>query len=483
MLKLLRKKAIAKKVLWGLAVIIVPAFVLWGAGGSKSSRHEGLPSYVGEIYGKKISLEKFAESCEVVNHHFILTYGGDAEKLKEMRESADMNDIAWRRLVQIEEAKRRRIRISDKEVIDEVTSNASFQRDGVFDEQIYHYLLKNYLRTTPREYEEEVRGNETITKLRQSEAEKVGLDEGTVLKEYMTRNEKAEMSYVLIENDAFAKDVKIAEEELKAFYEGSAESFRGGDEVSIRYMRIEEDKPDLMHKVSEGINNEKDFEKIAEENELNIEETPFFGKNEEIPGIGWSREVAQAAFDLKKGMTSPPIHTSKTLYVINIKGKRTGYMPSFEEVRSLIDKKLRDKKSSELAKASASSSYNKIKEALEKESGLEEAAKKLKLELKKSKPFMRQGYYIEGIGQAESLKEAVFAASKGEINPPVEYEKGFVIFALDEITAADETKFDEQKEGIETELLNKKKKEYLDEWFEDLCAKHTKLLIDLEVLR
>ena len=60
MLRQLRSKKVAKKILIGLAIIIIPAFVLWGAR-SSSRRGQGA-SFAGAIFGKKISFEKYAKS-------------------------------------------------------------------------------------------------------------------------------------------------------------------------------------------------------------------------------------------------------------------------------------------------------------------------------------------------------------------------------------------------------------------------------------
>ena len=80
MLRQLRKKKIAKRILWVLAALIVPAFVLWGAGSSTREKGRGL-SYVGKIYGKKITFEKFGISYQNCYHQLLLSSGGDLNLL------------------------------------------------------------------------------------------------------------------------------------------------------------------------------------------------------------------------------------------------------------------------------------------------------------------------------------------------------------------------------------------------------------------
>ena len=51
LLKFLRKKKNMKRIVWGLAIIIIPAFVVWGAGSSGKKRGKG-PYYAGKIFNK-----------------------------------------------------------------------------------------------------------------------------------------------------------------------------------------------------------------------------------------------------------------------------------------------------------------------------------------------------------------------------------------------------------------------------------------------
>ena len=60
LLKFLRKKKNMKLIIWGLAILIIPAFVLWGAG---ASRNKGKgPNYAGKIFNRK-SLSKNIWIC------------------------------------------------------------------------------------------------------------------------------------------------------------------------------------------------------------------------------------------------------------------------------------------------------------------------------------------------------------------------------------------------------------------------------------
>jgi len=479
MLKLLRKKKVMKLILWGLAILIIPAFALWGAGSAVRSNRKG-PSYVGKIYGRKVSFEKFAKSYEACYHQLMISSGGDPERLKQLKESTKITEMAWNRLLMLAAAKRQRIKVTDKEIIDVIASNPFFKRGGTFDKTLYEHVLTNFFHIPPRKFEEETRENLIISNLRNKILQSISISDEEILTEYKERNEKIKISYLLVDSEDFAKNIQLNAGELKAFYEKNTEAFRKGDEVSIKYLFIKGEDGELIHKVTEEINVNKPFGKIAGENGLEIEETTFFSIDEEIPGIGWSYEIIKAAFTLKRGMTSFPIYTPKGYYIIALKEKRNGYIPRFEEVEPSIKKQLTKTKSTALAKESSFGIYKDINKALGQGDTFKEAARKSGLKIEKTKLFSRRDY-IEGIGQGEALKEAAFGLSVGEINPPISCEKGFAILRVDEIAPPDDSKFEEEKQALKESLLIQKKFGTLKDWFAKL-SKNAELKVDLDLL-
>ncbi|MDD5097003.1 MAG: SurA N-terminal domain-containing protein, partial [Candidatus Omnitrophica bacterium] len=59
MLRILRNKKTAKKIWIGLAIIIIPAFALWGFGSSSSNEDE---KPVGKIFGKNITALEYKKA-------------------------------------------------------------------------------------------------------------------------------------------------------------------------------------------------------------------------------------------------------------------------------------------------------------------------------------------------------------------------------------------------------------------------------------
>ena len=159
MLKQLRQKKVMKRVLWVLAIIIIPAFVLWGAGGLRESG----TNYAGVIFGKKVSFEKYRASYDAAKNVALLTYGSS---FFELRDQLNLEATAWERLIMLEEAKRLRLKVSDDEVVARIAALPVFRgKGGYFNPQNYDAILRNTLRTTPRSFEEDIRQSLLIEKL------------------------------------------------------------------------------------------------------------------------------------------------------------------------------------------------------------------------------------------------------------------------------------------------------------------------------
>ncbi|MFA5200402.1 MAG: SurA N-terminal domain-containing protein, partial [Candidatus Omnitrophota bacterium] len=121
MLKVLRNKKTAKKVWIGLALVIIPAFTLWGFGGAMRSKDENKP--IGKIYGHNVTDLEFKKALAGVRTTAIMQFG---EKLPEVEKYLNLPAQAWDRLLLLYEAKRRNITIDDKEVIDLIQSAPYF---------------------------------------------------------------------------------------------------------------------------------------------------------------------------------------------------------------------------------------------------------------------------------------------------------------------------------------------------------------------
>ena len=178
MLKQLRNKETAKKIFIVLALIIIPAFVLWGVGSTTKSKSG--PQYAGIVFGKKVSLEDYGQNWRAVKNEALMRY----PNFNEIYEQLDLEGQAWDRLILLREADRERIKVTDDEVINTIRSFPFLSSGGKFNTDAYERLLKNVFQASPREYEEDMRGSLAIAKLVNNVTKDIKVTDDELLKKY-----------------------------------------------------------------------------------------------------------------------------------------------------------------------------------------------------------------------------------------------------------------------------------------------------------
>lgn len=149
-----------KRILWVLAVVVIFAFVLSGARGLRETA-----DHAGIIFGRKVTFAEYRDSFNAAKNEAIMMYG---PRYNELRGQLDLENKAWERIIMLDEAKRKKVAVSNKEVIARIASYGYFMdTNGAFDKGAYERILVNAFRTEPRQFEEEMRQRLMIEKLLQ----------------------------------------------------------------------------------------------------------------------------------------------------------------------------------------------------------------------------------------------------------------------------------------------------------------------------
>ena len=133
LLKFFRKRKNMKRIMWGLAILIIPVFVIWGAGSSGKKRGEG-PDYAGKIFDKKVSFEEYTDMWRVTRDNLSRSFGNNIPP-------EFIDRMTWNRIILLKEAKRQKIAVKDSELIETIVSFPAFQKDGRFDKKLYKSML------------------------------------------------------------------------------------------------------------------------------------------------------------------------------------------------------------------------------------------------------------------------------------------------------------------------------------------------------
>lgn len=371
MLKIFRRKEIAKLVLWGILILILPAFVLWGTG--NLGRGDRGPKYFGIINNKKVSFDEFGESLTAIRCQIRLNYFNQEQVLKMfLSDNQFLGKLAWDRLIMFKEAKKNRIKVSDKEISDFVMSHPIFLQKGRFDGSVYGLVLTRYMGLDPRSFEEIVRENLQIRKLNDMMVKDVKVTDDEILENYKKDSEKVKISYYLVPTENFFEKASVSDAELKDYYEKNKNEFilppkegAGGEtkifanfedvKESIKMFLTQARARDLAaSSAEEAYNNiksvmdkeKKTFEEACGKLNLKLQETPFFSKTDYIEGFGEAKDIAAEALKLKANEISAPIKTRRGVIIFRVSGIQNFDEETFKKEKEAYSKKLLEKKQS-----------------------------------------------------------------------------------------------------------------------------------------
>ncbi|MFH1593472.1 MAG: SurA N-terminal domain-containing protein [Candidatus Omnitrophota bacterium] len=484
MLSLFRKKNIKKWILWGLALFIIPAFVLWGAG--SLSEKDTPYGHIGTIGGKKISVEEFIKSVEDVRIGFFLNYFNQPEIIKRLQTDRGLlNRLAWENLMIKGRARKERVAVSDEEVVGFVTRHPLFSRDNVFDKKLYDYILRNSLGVVPRTFEENVRNFLISTKYKEDLVKNVDVAEEELLQNYKNEFEKARIQYFVIDKSVYKESAEVSDIETDLYYQQNKVRFKDPEKSVIEYVSFphneagQRDKAiDTLKTVYEGLKKDpENFEKVAQEFGLEVKTTSPFSRDEAIPEMGSNRNIAPIAFRLTPLVDMIPMVEQEELgisHIIRVKESIPSRVKTLEEVKPFIVEALKDGKALAVAREKTADIHKDLEE---NDLPLKEISKKYGAKLQETELITRFDY-IEGIGEAYGVIDSAVKLKINEISNPIEVRKGYALIELLEIQLIDEKKFEEEKEEYRNKLLSIKKMRALEEWLKKMRENST-LNVDL----
>ena len=386
---------------------------------------------------------------------------------------------AWDRLILLYEARKRRIKVSNNEVVDKIKEFPFMQTNGKFDSKLYQNVLGYIFKTTARKFEEEIRQSLMFEKLYDDTTAGVTVHEKEIVRKYKEANEKIKVGYVPFLTKDFQDKVSVEEIELKDYFEMNSSDFKKPPVVNVQYIGIdypkdptEEDKKTAKEKITEIYSNlgtEKVLEKISAQYALPIKETGFFSFTDPLPELGIQFDFIQTAFSLKTGQISEPVLTTKGIYILKLKEKKDSHIPTFEEIKESVEKTLKSKKATKLAKEKTKEYLVQFEEAYKNNPNkfdLKKAAKRESLSYQQT-PLLKLGEYIPDVGASEDFLDEAFSLKEDESKALglVSTEQGAYIIKVEEFVPIDEKEFEEVKKEFKNKLLQNKKDEAFNKFF------------------
>lgn len=507
MLKAIRKRL--KLILWTLII----TFVLWGVGTALSTRQAG-SLYAGTLYGRPVTLQDHRAAWEATRHRAVLAYG---ERALTLFPPEELERQAWDWLTLSKAARRARIRVSDREVIEHLAQWPLFQRDGRFDPRTYQVVIRYSLGTTPRAFEEEIRGQLAIRKLLDRAASNLTVTEEELKEAYTQEAEAVRFAYLLVTPERFKTDVPVEEAELAAYAQAHPDEFESEPKVEIRTLAIPWDRmkdqvrvpeadileehlrqappqehgtpptaarqeelrqkllqarardraADLAWELRDGWKRTPDLESLGRPHGLAPATAGPFARGETVPNL--PSVVTQAAFDLGVGEISRVLETPEVFYLVTLVRKIPASPLPFEEAKLKIRERLVETKTRALAREMAQNLFATVQELLLAEAAdpLGPAAEAVSLTITHTE-FVTRATALGDHGTAGSLLGPAFALKDGQVGGPWETSRGFVIAQALERKPMDPEGWAQAKDRLREQLLQRKRTTTLEAWLTQL---------------
>jgi peptidyl-prolyl cis-trans isomerase D len=254
--------------------------------------------------------------------------------------------------------------------------------------------------------------------------------------------------------------------------EVTEEKQRSLDEVKdqlLPLLRREKGKQEASRRAEDAfytLFRSRDLENYAKEKGLPVNTTGFFKEGDELPGFGKDPTFQSAAFALRKGEMSAVVAVPPNYYLLKLVEKKESRIPSFEEAREEVRKKMLAMKADEKARQVAEDLLKQIQSG----KPMKEAAQERGLPVEETGLFLRSAGVIPKIGPAGEFGGEI--ASLTEKNPVpkdvLKTPEGYFEVKLIAREPADESKFPSAKQDLERRLAYQKQEQFFKHWLDQL---------------
>jgi peptidyl-prolyl cis-trans isomerase D len=248
--------------------------------------------------------------------------------------------------------------------------------------------------------------------------------------------------------------------------------FEEAKDQIAQLLKREKAKSEAARKADEAfysVFRNRDLEKYAQEKGVPIKSTDFFKEGDDIADFGRNPSIYSSVFSLKLGEVSSVISAPPNFFILKLSEKRESRIPSFEEAKEEVTRRVAVLKADEKAKQAAEEVLNQARSG----KGIKEIGKEKGYASDDTGLFNRAAAAIPKIGPASEY--GTILASLTEKNPvPKEALKtkdGYFVVKLAGSEPADMTKFEPAKKDLERRVSSQKQEEFYRGWLDQLKAK------------
>ncbi|MCG3175331.1 MAG: hypothetical protein MOGMAGMI_00260 [Candidatus Omnitrophica bacterium] len=470
MIRFLRGKNVSRKIFLFLAIVVGSSFVITGA--VFYMNDDAAPTFLGKIGSRKISVQEYLQSYRAVLHQAALMYGDQLEKV---RPFINFRGEAWDRLLLLDHAKSLRIKVKDQEVVDWIRRQPVFHSAAQqFDPRYYEMVVTQFLRTTPRDFEEEIRQMLTISQLRDHVTSKTTITEEQLRALYAQRTAGRDIVYGYVPLESQREGIEVPEEELRSLFPLVQDRLAEPERIRLRTLLLPKDSP-----VTEAVKAEPADTRVADlalKHGLQTRETPTFSRLDSLEGLGVDPQALFAAVALPIGQPSDWVETPEGAVKVEVIERTPEKAAVYEEVRErLMDLAVRQK-ANEKALALMEEIRRRIKD---QGAGLKQALSDKGVAVSEITGY-RSSTELPGLGVSTAVARTVEGLKDGEVSSVVQMPAGALLVQVLGTGQPDMVRYESEKETFRKEAFEEFSSKALGELMNTL---RNKLDLNLEAVR
>ncbi|MBW2544812.1 MAG: SurA N-terminal domain-containing protein [Deltaproteobacteria bacterium] len=497
------------KVVLGI-IIIVFVFYFGSMRGDKETET------IAEIDGSRIAYAEFRNEYQNLLDFYRQRYGDNLtdDLLKKMNPKQQAFDSLINRAIILSKADDLKLDVSDDELKASILSYPAFQRNGVFDNNLYQRALR-YQRMAPEDFEAIQRRALKAGKLERLIRESAKVSDKEVRDIYNTQNRKININFIEIATDKLKAKARPSKENLERYLKEHSEEFRMPQGAVIEHIAfkgesfagsanisdeeieeyydyhegefedngkakpLSEVKSEIVSrlksakgmdaafeeakKAHDTIYQEENFEEYAGGKGLAIETSEFFRDTPFTGQLAGIQDLGEYVFDLQEGDLGRVFSDGSGHYIFRLVSLRPSYIPELREVAKKVEKSYTESESIRLSRKKAEEMLGHLKDGMD----MAKLSRDKGLKLSETGLFL-PGPNIPKIGYSQELEEALIRISEKEPCPDnVFFVNGkYIVIRFKEEGRLDEKEWEARKDSIKDYLLSLKKEGYLLSWLE-----------------
>ncbi|MGH9405790.1 MAG: peptidylprolyl isomerase [Terriglobia bacterium] len=427
------------------------------------------------INGQQITIQDLQQT---INNQ-VQQAGSDAQTVARIANTS-LNQMVMRSAM-LGQAQKLGLEVSSQELLDALRQNPLFYQNGQFvDMQTYQDRVQQFTGMSVPQFETEMRQSVLLQKLRDTVTDEVSVTPAEVHREFLERNEKAKIRYVVFEPSQFFGAVKVDPKDLSNYFLVNRLKYKMAEQRQVKYILIPPDAvkgglsvsdSDLQTYYTQHLSDYQVPDRVKVSHilfkttgetpqqqqqtlalarkvlaqvkaggnfaELATKYSQDTGSAQKGGELGWIQRgqtvqaFENAAFSMKPGEISNLVKTEYGYHIIKVEDKQVAHLESFADVKAQIQTKLAKQMLAQAENALAAKIEDQLKanpqdlDAVAKQAGLDSG----------ETPLFAYDQAVPDLGNNEAFENLSFQLPLNSPGQPIEVPKGIAIIEVTNIVA------------------------------------------------